>query len=222
MDYNRLSESIKRDISGLYQRRFPEKGVEVPIPGFDEAINRRKELLRRVSRHVTESGTRRRKRERLERTQRRMAHVRNELDQGARLIAVAAVWHRDAVIGVEINGPDGPETLMVGQITVGEINKRLADLARDMNRLGDFLVCHNVDMLRSNFAASGIRLPMFEKTLDTAQFSMVIYSESMSSAYMGEQVGVLRSDYPSHGAYMAALASHYVNTPDEWVLRKAG
>jgi hypothetical protein len=207
MDTKVLITSLNRQVASLYKQRHPQKGVVVKIDNFHDMVERRKKLMTRLRDHETVMDALRQRRVRLGKNERRFAHIREALTAGRSMVSLSVRWVDDRPVGFTIIAPQGVEKFDISDgIQFG--NGRLKRLARE--HASDYITTHDLDLLNSNLALAGYSVPIFERSIDIAQISRVLYGTARSSIQMGAAVGVDRDAYGEFGAFLLAVADRYV------------
>lgn len=213
MDTQKIVLDIRKQVGALHQLRHPSKGVVVEVPGFQEAVDRRNRLMRKLVDHQRKLPTLLRRKDLIERTKRRWGHIRNRLDEGDPTFTLHMEVRGDQVIGVSFDDFEQARTLFIAQDGLKAINSALYQFAKRAKAEKAYVVIHDFQNMTERFKEVGITLPKME-TIDTAYTTMVITGQKQSAVEAGRMVGVHRDDYESFGNYLFAVARAYAAVPD--------
>jgi hypothetical protein len=207
----RYQLDIKRQVTAIHKIKHPSKGVVVEVPGFQEYVDRRTNLMRRLREHKTNMVDIQKLISRIHANERRWGHIRREA-VNAPIATLSVVFQDGTPRGFMINFEGRTAVVMAN---APEAQEALQDLWVETSN--GFVVLHSLRLLEDNFQAMGLKLPDFTKTVDTAQVASLFKAfrghDTPSSIVFGDHLGIRRDHYPDQGAFLRAIFDTLVARP---------
>jgi hypothetical protein len=196
-----IIRSIRNQVSDLHKRRHPAKGVVADVPGFDEAVARRSNLMKRLREHDSKMEKIMLRNRRIASNGRRFGYIQQGINNGAPLATLTVLWVDDQPGGFTITTKTGSTAYSVFDLAATQ--DRLDEFAADYTE--GYVAFHSEMLISENFAKMGLRWPDFAKTIDTNHIAILVINDGdikPTSAEIGRRLGVNRDDSTSFEEFM--------------------